>query len=203
MTTAIPVRDTQGPDHRGGDGAVLVEGLRLDLDRRHSRPGRGQQRQPLSFLPGQAGPAGRGARGISRRHRPDAARSGLGRGRRSDRADLRPARQISRADRHDRLPLRLPDRQPRARAARARSDRAPAHGREFRRLDRRDPRLPRAGGRPLPGGQRFPVARRIHPDGDGGRGDAGAHLSRRRLFRPGDRPDPPVLRQPDAREEGS
>ena len=55
-------------------------------------PRRGQQRQPLSFLPGQAGPAGRRARSLSRRHRADAARAGLGGDRRSDRADLRPAR---------------------------------------------------------------------------------------------------------------
>ena len=67
--------------------------------------------------------------------------------------------------------------------------RAPAHGREFRRLTGAIRACLEAWpSNRFPADSDFQLARRIHPDGDGGRGVTGAHLSRRRFLRPGDRP---------------
>ena len=118
--------------------------------------------------------------------------------RRSDRPGLRAACEVPRAHRADRLHLRLPDRQPRARTARARPAGARTARGQFHGVDRCDSRLP-ARCRPAPAeGCRRRRAGDVRADDDGGWRDARAHVSRRgavrRRRRPAARPFRPPAR---------
>ena len=133
------------------------------------------------------------------RHRRDVARPRVEGRRRSDRARVRAAREVSRADCRDRLHLRLSDRQPRARIARARSAGACAARSQFHGLGGRD----RAAASSMPGA-RLPRGvgpartRRVRADDDGGRRDARPHVSGCRDVRR-DRWPAPRLSRPPAR----
>ena len=100
---------------------------------------------------------------------------------------------------HDRLHLRLSDRQPGARAARARSAGARAARGQFLGLDGR--RSTVACARPARACRRTSTggARHVRPDDDGRRRDARAHLSRRGAVRRRRRRAARVLRSPARR----